>query len=177
MKFVSLTVIAIAALVSGCAYNASPYGASVKNVDAIKSSNIKSVAVAPFTASKPGQSSITCRAAGNVNVAPNFESYIEKAFIDELKLAGVYNPAAPLVLSGKLEAIDFSSGMTDGNWSFTLTVTNNRKESFTTTSTAPFSGSFSADKACQEVAQAFAPSVQKLIEDVVRNPKFKELAK
>lgn len=176
MKIVSLAFITVAALVSGCAYNASPYGASVKNVDAIKSSNIKSVAVAPFTATKPGQSSITCRAAGNVKVAPSFEGYIEKAFIDELKLAGVYNPAAALVLSGKLEAVDFSSGMTDGNWSFTLTVSNQRKESFTTKSTFPFSGSFSADKACQEVAQAFGPGVQKLIEDVVRHPKFKELA-
>ena len=176
MKIVSLTAITLAVLVSGCAYNASPYGASVKNVDAIKASNIKSVAVGPFTANKPGQSSIVCRAAGTVNVVPSFEGYIEKAFIDELKLAGVYNPAAPLVLSGKLEAVDFSSGMVSGNWSFTLTVTNNRKESFTTHSTFPVSGSFAADKACQEVAQAFGPGVQKLIEDVVRNPKFKELA-
>ncbi len=176
MKIASLALVTVAALVSGCAYNASPYGASVKNVDLIKSNNIKPIAVSTFTSSKPGQSSITCRAAGGVNVVPHFEGYIEKAFIDELKLAGAYNPASPLILSGKLEAVDFSSGMTDGNWSFTLTVTNNRNESFTTKSTFPFSGSFVADKACQEVAQAFGPGVQKLIEDVVRNPKFKQLA-
>lgn len=170
------SIAAAAVLVSGCAYNASQYGASVRNVETIKSQNLKPVAVAPFKAVKPGLASITCRAAGPVTVSPSFENYIEKAFIDELKLAGAYNPSSSLTLSGNLEEVDFSSGMSDGNWTFTLTVSNQRNESFTTKSTFGFSGSFVADKACQEVAQAFGPAVQKLIEDVVRNPKFKQLA-
>ncbi|HZM37393.1 MAG TPA: hypothetical protein VFC18_23240 [Burkholderiales bacterium] len=176
MRVASLALVAIASAMSGCAYNASPYGASVTNVEAIKTINIKPVAVGKFQAAKPGQSSITCRAAGSVSVSPSFEAYIEKAFIDELKLAGVYNPSSSLVLTGKLEEVDFSSGMTDGNWSFTLVITNSRNESLTTKSRFTFSGSFVADKACQETAQAFGPAVQKLIEDVVRDPKFKQLA-
>lgn len=176
MKTITLALVATASLFTGCAYNASPYGASVKNVDSIKSSNIKPVAVSKFQASKPGQASITCRAAGPVTVSPSFESYIEKAFIDELKLAGAYNPNSDLTLSGKLEEVDFSSGITDGKWIFSLAVSNMRNESFTTKSVYGFSGSFVADKACQEVAQAFGPAVQKLIEDVVRDPKFKQLA-
>lgn len=176
MKHVSLALALTGALLSGCAYNASQYGASVQNVDAIKAHNIRPVAVAQFTSSKPGLATIVCRAAGPVTVTPSFESYIEKAFIDELKLAGVYDPAASLRLAGKLEEIDFSSGMTDGNWTFLLTVSNQRNESFTTKSTFGFSGSFVADKACQEVAQAFSPAVQKLIQDVVRNPRFKQIA-
>ena len=111
-----------------------------------------------------------------MTVSPSFENCIEKAFIDELKLAGAYNPASSLTLSGNLEEVDFSSGMSDGNWTFTLTVSNQRNEGFTTKSTFGFSGSFVADKACQKVAQAFGPAVQKLIEDVVRNPKFKQIA-
>lgn len=165
-----------AALVSGCAYNTTQYGASVQNVEAIKAVNIRPVAVAPFTSAKPGLASITCRAAGPVTVSPSFESYIERAFIDELKLAGAYNPNSPLRLSGRLDEVDFSSGMTDGNWSFSLTVANARNESFTTASRFGFSGSFVADKACQEVAQAFGPAVQKLIQDVVRDPRFKQIA-
>lgn len=176
MKSATLAL-AAAFVFTGCAYNTSPYGASVKNVEAIKTSQIKPVSVGQFTAAKPGQSSIVCRAAGPVAVSPSFETYIEKAFIDELKLAGAYNASSPLVLTGKLESIDFSSGITDGNWTFSLTLANARQESYTTSSTFGFSGSFVADKACQEVAQAFAPAVQKLVEDVVRNPKFKELAK
>lgn len=176
MKF-AVCALAGAMLVSGCAYNASPYGASVKNVDLIKISGIKQVAVAPFTSAKPGLSTITCRAAGPVTVSPNFETYIEKAFIDELKLAGAYNPNATTKLTGKLNEVDFSSGMTDGKWIFSVTVSNERNESFTTNSTFPFSGSFVADKACQEVAQAFQPAVHKLIEDIVLNGRFKQIAR
>lgn len=176
MRIFFLTMAVTATLISGCAYNTSQYGASIRNVETIKSKNIKPVAVAQFKSTNPGLASITCRAAGPVTVTPSFESYIEKAFIDELKLAGVYDPASNIILAGKIEEIDFSSGMTDGNWTFTLTVSNNRDESFTTKSVFGFSGSFVADKACQEVAQAFGPAVQKLIEDLVQNPKFKQLA-
>jgi len=174
MRVYSLALVVTVALVSGCAYNASPYGAAVKNVEAIKSKNIKPVAVSPFQSTKPGLDSIVCRAAGPVTVKPSFEAYIEKAFIDELKLAGAYNPSSEFVLSGKLENVDFSSGIGDGSWNFTLTLSNGKNQSFTTDSIFSFSGSFVADKACQEVAQAFGPAVQKLIEDVVQNPKFKQ---
>lgn len=176
MKLKIATVAMAASLLTGCAYNAAPYGAAVQNVDTIKTYNLKPVSVGKFQASKPGNASITCRAAGPVTVSPSFESYIEQAFVDELKLAGIYNSSSPLVLTGKLEQVDFSSGMTDGNWSFTLTLTNTRNESLTTQSKFGFSGSFVADKACQEVAQAFGPAVQKLIGDVVRDPKFRQIA-
>lgn len=166
----------LASLLTGCAYNVAPYGAAVDNVDAIKSYNLKPVAVGTFQSSKPGNASITCRAAGPVTVSPSFEAYIQKAFTDELKLAGIYNPASALVLTGRLDEVDFSSGMTDGNWTFTLTLTNGRNESFTTQSKFGFAGSFVADKACQEVAQAFGPAVQKLVGEVVRHPKFRQIA-
>ncbi len=177
MKFFSLALIVSASVLSGCAFKTSPYGASVKNVEAIRSANVKPISVGKFQSAKPGLTSITCRAAGPVTVVPSFETYIEQAFIDELKLAGAYNATSPLVLTGKLEDIDFSSGISDGKWLFALTVSNPRNESFTTKSTFGFSGSFVADRACQEVAQAFAPAVQKLIEDVVRDPKFKQIAR
>ena len=179
MKLVyrALPILLGSLLLTGCAYNASPYGASVGNVESIRSVGIQPVAVGRFEASKPGVASITCRAAGPVTVSPSFEAYIEKAFIDELKLAGVYDPNSKMILSGKLEEIDFSSGITDGKWMFTVTVGNARDERFTTQSTFGFSGSFVADKACHEVAQAFGPAVQKLIADVVRDPKFKQIAR
>jgi len=175
MKAINTFVITGVILISGCAYNTAPYGASVANVTKIKATKIKAVSVAPFTSSAPGNSTITCRAAGPVTVKPSFESYIQGAFIDELKLASSYDPDSKVVISGKLESIDFSSGMTGGNWSISLTVANNISQSFTTKSTYPFSGSFVADKACQEVAQAFSPAVQKLIEEVVSNPQFATL--
>jgi hypothetical protein len=176
MKTPLITLAATLALLTGCAYNVSPYGAAVENVEAIKAYSLKPVSVGTFQSSKPGNASITCRAAGPVTVSPSFEAYIQKAFTDELRLAGLYEPASPLVLTGRLDDIDFSSGMTDGNWAFTLTLTNARSESFTTQSRFGFAGSFSADKACQEVAQAFGPAVQKLVGDVVRHPRFRQIA-
>ncbi|MDT0139008.1 hypothetical protein [Acidovorax sp. PRC11] len=176
MKIKLALLITTTFLFTGCAYNVAPYGAAVQNVEAIKAYNLQPVAVGSFQSAKPGNASLTCRAAGPVTVSPNFESYIQQAFVDELKLAGIYSATSPLVLTGKLEEVDFSSGMTDGNWSFTLTLTNSRNESFTTKSRFNFSGSFVADKACQEVAQAFGPAVQKLVGDVIRDPKFRQIA-
>jgi len=175
MKIALMVLLVPAVTLSGCAYNVSPYGVSVRNVESIKSINMKPVSVAPFQAAMPGLATITCRAAGPVTVSPSFEHYIEKAFIDELKLAGVYDPNSSLTLTGRLEEIDFSSGMTDGKWLFTVVVSNARNESFTTKSTFEFFGSFVADKACQETAQAFGPAVQKLVEDIVRDPRFKQI--
>jgi hypothetical protein len=176
MKSVSLVLVVTSLFLSGCAFKTSPYGASMKNVDSIKTSEIKPVAVSKFQSTKPGLSSIMCRGVGPVTVESSFENYIEKAFIDELKLAGAYNPNSSFILSGKLEEVDFSSGMTDGKWLFTLSLTNAKNESVTTQSSFPFSGSFIGDRACGEVAQVFSLSVQKLIADVVQNPKFKQVA-
>jgi hypothetical protein len=169
-------LVVAAGLLSGCAFQSAPYGASVANVEAIKASSIKPVSVKPFQATKPGLNSISCRAAGPVTVTPSFEAYVEQAFKDELKLAGVYDPASPLVLSGKLEEVDFSSALGGGAWNFSLTISNARQESYTTKSTFPLTSSFIADRACQEVAQGLGPAVQKLIQDVVRDPKFKQIA-
>lgn len=176
MKTRMAIMAAALSLLTGCAYNVAPYGAAVENVDAIKAYKLQPVSVGTFQSSKPGNASITCRAAGPVTVSPSFEAYIQKAFTDELRLAGMYNPASTLVLTGRLDEVDFSSGMTDGNWAFTLTLSNARNESFTTQTKFGFAGSFVADKACQEVAQAFGPAVQKLVGDVVRHPKFRQIA-
>jgi hypothetical protein len=176
MKLRLSIVLLSATLATGCAFNVSPYGASVNNVESIKLAGIKPVSVAPFLAAEPGKSSINCRAAGPVTVTPSFSTYIEKALIDELKLAGAYDSKSELILKGKLEEIDFSSGITDGKWIFTITLSNSRGESFTTNSIFGFSGSFVADRACQETAQAFAPAVQKLVQDIVSNPQFRKIA-
>lgn len=176
MKYISFATLACAVALSGCAYKTLPYSASASNVEKIKSTKIKPVAVGAFTSPQPGQASITCRAAGPVTVEPSFEAYIKQALIDELTIASVYDANAKTVLTGRIDALDFSSGMTDGNWTLTLTLSNNQSRSVTTTAVYPFSGSFVADKACQEVAQTFSPAVQKLIANTVSNPSFKALS-
>lgn len=176
MKITTAIILLSTLLATGCAFKTSPYSVSVKNVESLKAANLTPLAVGDFTSTKPGLSSITCRAAGPVKVEPNFEKYIQNAFIDELKVSGLYDAASKIKITGSIQKIDFSSGITDGKWEFALIVSNQTGQNFTTTSTLPFSSSFVADRACQEVAQAFVPSVQKLIHDVITNPRFKEIA-
>lgn len=176
MNYVSFAAVAVALALSGCAYTTSPYHPSAANVEKLRAAQVKPVAVGAFTAELPGRDSIVCRAAGPVTVKPSFEGYIKQALIDELKIAGAYDANAQTVLTGRIDAIDFSSGMTDGNWTIALTVSNNKSQSVSAKAIYPFAGSFVADKACQEVAQAFSPAVQKLIATTVSNPSFKSLS-
>lgn len=169
---------ALTLLLTACGYTISPYGVSVDNVNRIKAGSIKPVAVAMFTASEPGRSSIGCRAAGPVATPDkaSFETYIQKAFIDELQLAGAYDPQSPITIQGKLEEVDFNSNIGAGKWVFRLTISSNVSPGFTVESRQEFSTNWVADKACQQVAQAFGPAVQHLIADTVSNPKFASLS-
>ena len=176
---IGVVFLAIVVLVtSGCAFNATKYGVSVSNVESLRGQHIQPVAVASFTSYKPGLSTIACRAAGPVNTPDKvpFETYIHDAFVDELKLAGIYDPNASVTLQGRLELVDFNSNIGAGKWMLSLTLSSAKSSGYTTQSEYPFSTNWVADKACQQVAQAFAPAVQKLLGEVVGSAKFKTLA-
>jgi hypothetical protein len=171
--------LAIPVLLSGCGYAISPYGVSVDNVNRVRASAMQPMAVARFSAGQPSRSSIGCRAAGPVET-PNqvsFESYIERALIDELQLGGAYDPNSPIKLQGTLEEIDFNSNIGAGKWVFRLAVSSAVSPGFTVSSQHEFSTNWVADKACQQVAQAFVPAVQHLIADVISHPQFKALSR
>lgn len=175
--FLACAVLASLGL-SACGYNISPYGVSVKNVTAIKAINAPPVAVAPFESSNPGLSSISCRAAGPVRTSDktSFEAYIQKAFVDELQLAGHYDAQSPIVIHGVLREVDFNSNIGAGKWIFSLAVSSNKSPGFTVETKHGFSTNWVADKACQQVAQEFGPAVQQLISEVISNPSFPALA-
>ena len=62
------------------------------------------------------------------------------------------------------------------NWSLGLHLTSNSlPEGYNTEIKYPFTASFFADYACRDVAEAFAPAVQKLINEVVTAPQFMQL--
>lgn len=176
-RYLKLALLAVtSSLIVGCAFKPSAYGVSVANVETLKASNLKPMAVSRFESAKPGLTTIMCRGAGPVTVEPSYEAYIEKALIDELRLAGAYNAESPLIIKGRLDEVDFSSSMSQAKWMFTLTISNTRDESFTTKSEFQFPASFVGDRACQEVAQAFTPAVQQLIKDVISHSDFKQIA-
>ena len=165
----------VCGMLSGCAYNVSPYGLSSNNIEKIKALQVKPVSVAKFESTKPGLNSITCRAAGPVTVIGSFESYIEKAFIDELKIAGIYDASSPISIKGKLDEVDFNSNIGAGKWLLSLSLSSQSSPAYTVNTSYEFSTNFVADKACQQVAQNFGQAVQKLIGDAVSDPRFKGL--
>lgn len=162
---------------SGCSFVTSNYGASFENIEAMKNLGPAKFNVTEFTSVKEEATSITCRAAGPVE-NPNkesFESYIHNAFVSELKLAGLYDEASQVVLSGHFSKLDFSSNIGAGKWTFELVATSTKNTEVKITSTHEFSTNWIADKACQQVAQAFSPAVQNLIKDIISDPGFRNL--
>ena len=107
-------------LAIGCATNNSPrYSSSADTVHAMRSMKIGEIA----TVGNFGMSTnvdLQCRAVGPILLPDNHNlpSYVKKAFEDELKMAGIYNPSNPdITLTGTINKASFSSmkGFSKGN--------------------------------------------------------------
>src|SRR5688572_25727378 len=121
-----IRILVLTIVVTGCSHHAAArYAVSADNVSQLRTFRGQTVVgVGPFTAAEPGRSEITCRGAGPVKTPDGepFEEFIRKAFIADMTLAEIYAPTAPIMLTGRLDSIDFSSGMTDGGWDIAMTI-------------------------------------------------------
>jgi hypothetical protein len=165
-------------LLTGCSSYAVPrYGVSVTNVMALKQTGAPPVSVGAFTATGGSKNEIGCRAVGPIKTPDErpFEEYIRKALVDELQVAGLHAESAPVVLTGNLDSVDFSS--TGGQWTMAVTVKSSNGRALTVANEHEYETSFIAEKACALTAQAFGPAVQTLIGKLVHHPEFKTLVK
>lgn len=169
---IALLLIA-AAILSGCStYATNRYSISADNVTVLKKLNGTKLSVGKFSASKPGQVEIMCRGVGPITTpdGQTFENFIRKALVDELKIADSYASAAPVSLTGNLDAIDFSSS--SGTWNLKLTVNSSNGNSLTVIENYPYKTSWYGETACNQTAQALMPAVQNLIGKVVSHNEF-----
>ena len=97
------TIASTALLAAACStYAADRYSISMDSQTELKQvaavSQGQGIAVDQFTASKPGQVEITCRAVGPIKTpdGETFEAFIREALIDQLQLADLYLPEASL---------------------------------------------------------------------------------
>jgi len=172
-------ILVVTLVLEGCAsFNAPHYSISVDNVDAIRSTvgnySGKKINVGQFTSEKAGKSTLWCR--GAPIKAPNgepFTNYVQKAFIDELRMAEVYSKEADLIITGDLIEFDFNSHF--GTWTLALVVSSNNNQSFTVEEEYSYSTSFFGSVACHRAAQALSPAIQNLIKKVVSHPSFKQM--
>jgi len=179
---ISVAIILVLAIaLSGCSTtNSVPYKASTDNVITIQQtlqSQGKKVSVGSITAAAGIVENPVCRLMGPVKVAPgkSLPEFIEEAFQEELFMAQVYDPKAPSVISGQVEALDFSS-ISPAHWDITMSVNSNTSSGYTVSVKYPFKTSFDAFSACRNVANAFGPAVQELLHEVVNHPQFISLA-
>ena len=179
---ISMALVFIFSIVlSGCSTtNSIPYKASTDNVISIQQtlqSQGKKVSVGSITAASDVVENPVCRLMGPVKVAPgkSLPEFIEEAFQEELFMAQAYDPKAPTVISGQVEALDFSS-ISPAHWEITMNVSSNTSSGYTVSIKYPFKTSWDAYSACRNVANAFGPAVQELLHEVVTHPQFVSLA-
>lgn len=87
-------------------------------------------------------------------------------------LSGIYKDDASIIIDGNLDAIDFSSGVTDAEWNITITIKSSNGMSMTMSDNFMFGSSFDGGSACYNTANAFNPAVQALLSKVVKHPDF-----
>ncbi len=103
----NLLFVVLALFVAGCeTYSAPRYGISADNVVALKSLAPSRIAVGAFTEAQKFADG--CRAAGPITASDGmgFAAYIRKAFVDELKIAGVYADSGTVTLTGTVDKLD-----------------------------------------------------------------------
>lgn len=174
-------LLAVAALLTACETPTTQrYAISADNNQAIKSLGVSNIGVRSFVA--PTNFSSTCRALGPMQVADglNHTQYIQKAFEDELKIAGAYaQSAARVTIGGKLNKLEFSSskGITGGYWQIDLTLDSSNGRSLNVSEYYEFNSGFAANDACRNTAEAYSRAVQNLVGEAVKSPTFADLVK
>jgi hypothetical protein len=167
---------ALIALLAACeSPTTQRYAISADNNVAIKALDVKGVAVGSFQ--PPSVFDENCRALGALRVSDNLThtQYIQKAFEDELKVAGALSQGASrLTISGKVTKLEFNSmrALTGGSWTIDLELSSSNGRSMKVAEYYEFNSGFSAPEACRQTAEAFSRAVQNLINKTVKDQNF-----
>ena len=169
-----LTALAAATFLTACETPTTQrYAISADNNLAIKALGTTGIGITSFLA--PTSFNASCRALGPMQVADGLThtQYIQRAFEDELKIAGAYAAGSPRVtLSGAIDRLEFSSSraVTGGSWTIDLTLKSSNGKSLTVNEYYEFNSGFAAQEACRNTAEAFSRAVQNLVGKAVKSP-------
>ena len=117
-----------------------------------------------------------CRLNGDVTVGSgkSLSQFVKEALQKELFTAQTYDPHGPTIRT-RIDKLSFSS-VSPANWQIALHVESDNSPGYTIEEKYEFETSWTAAGACKNVADAFSPAVQDLINKVVNNPGFPQLA-
>ncbi|MDQ7061859.1 MAG: hypothetical protein Q9M43_12355 [Sulfurimonas sp.] len=163
---------------SGCANKVPTYSPKTANIMQLKgmSSDAKT-SVGKFTDSGNEETKVMCRLATPIGTpsGETFTSYIQDALTQELMLADKFDPKSSNILTANLNDIYGSTTLGNAYWEFKVTVKSSNGTSFDTNSRYDYDSSYFAGSACSEMQRSFVPAVQKLNNEIINNPKFKDL--
>jgi hypothetical protein len=173
-----LLAISVLALSACQTFTPQRYNISADNNVTLKAFGIGNISVGAFTG--PSAFDSTCRGAGPIAPPDNmgFEAYIQKAFADELKVAGMFDDKTPkTILTGTVEQLSFSSSraVTGGEWKIRLRINSSNGKSISVSEHYEFEAGWNANVACKQTADAYLPAVQNLIGKVIKVPEFRTL--
>lgn len=156
------------------------YAISADTNQAIRALGSTGIGIGNFVA--PANFSANCRALGAMHVADGLThtQYIQKAFEDELKIAGAFAAKdSKVILTGKVEKLEFSStrALTGGSWTIDLALSSSNGRNLTVSEYYEFNSGFAAQEACRNTAEAYSRAVQNLVGKTVKNPSFADLVR
>ncbi|MDM0078956.1 hypothetical protein QTH90_31470 [Variovorax sp. J2P1-59] len=181
IKWAAAAIVPLAVLATGCSTTSggAQYKASTENVivmqEQLGEAKVKLLA---FTASPGVNDSHWCRANGTISIGSGKtpSQFIHDAMQEELFLARSYSNNSPMAISGRVEALSFSS-VAPANWDITLTLSSSSGASYQVQNRHEFDSSWKAADACKNVSDAFAPAVQALLKKAASDARFKTLVK
>ena len=178
---VSTSLIAGLAL-SGCAQVPLTYQPTMQNLETIKAANVAPTslgvfAVAPDKAPAIDQS-VSARSATVVSpINGSFAQYLKDALMQELRAAGKYDPASPVVISGLLTRNMLDAPMTTGSGAlaarFTVTRSGTRVYEKELEEKAEWPSSFIGAEAIPRAINEYASLYKKLIGRLFGDAEFK----
>jgi hypothetical protein len=173
-------IVAVSVLaLSACSYMPQRYSVSEDNTEALKKIGAGNINVGLFT--KTAEFDNSCRVTAGVIEKPDntgFEGYIQKALIEELKQAGMFDDKTPKVtLSGVVEKLSLSTWRTIylSNWDIGVRLNSSNGKTVYITQHYEFNAGYNNLADCQQIADHFMQAVQKTLNKLITAPEFQSL--
>jgi hypothetical protein len=173
-------IVAVSVLaLSACSYMPQRYSVSADNTEALKKIGAGNINVGLFT--KTAEFDNSCRVTAGVVEKPDntgFEGYIQKALVEELKQAGMFDDKTPKVtLSGVVEKLSLSTWRTIylSNWDIGVRLNSSNGKTVYITQHYEFNAGYNKLADCQQIADHFMLAVQKTLGKLITAPEFESL--
>ena len=165
--FRAVTIPAFVSLLAGCAVPFPVYTVSSSNISAIREAQ-RTLQLGQFSGN---QSSVSCRLQPiTPEGGKTFAQYIRAALADEIIIAGDTSTKSKVPISVQLVSIDVACNSLDSNWTIELEVTLPNDPPFAVKTVRSFEYSFLGSAMLPRAYQAFVPTVQEAVANVLAHP-------